>query len=97
MAEIVLLPAVADDLERVLLHLRSYDVPAPDRRVRELIDALDILSHAPLIGRPVRDGTRELIVGTGTRGYIARYRYSARDDRVEIVAIRAQREAGFKR
>ncbi len=46
--------------------------------------------------RPVKDGKRELVIGKGVRGYVALYRYLAEVDTVFILAIRAQRESGFK-
>jgi len=36
-----------------------------------------------------------LIIGRGTRGYMARYRYDEVDDEVLVMGLRAQREAGF--
>ncbi|MBW8810323.1 MAG: type II toxin-antitoxin system RelE/ParE family toxin, partial [Lysobacter sp.] len=38
---------------------------------------------------------RELIVGRDARGYVALYRYLSEFDTVFVIAIRAQREAGY--
>jgi len=46
------------------------DMPGP---VEEILEAIQVLTHSPMIGRPVRDGKRELVIGKGTRGYIALY------------------------
>ena len=46
---------------------------------------------------PVKDGKRELVIGCITQGYLALYRYVAAIDTVFVLAIRAQREDGFKR
>jgi len=51
---------------------------------------------SPLIGRPVAGGKRELIIGKGNRGYAALYRYLAGIETVFVLALRAQRESGFK-
>lgn len=51
----------------------------------------------PLIGRPVSDDLRELVIGRGTRGYIALYRYVAALDMVFVLAIRGQTEAANER
>ena len=41
------------------------------QRMREILEAIQILTHSPLIGRPVKDGKRELVIGRATRGYVA--------------------------
>ncbi|HVK82601.1 MAG TPA: type II toxin-antitoxin system RelE/ParE family toxin [Kofleriaceae bacterium] len=70
----------------------------------EVLDDLDrfvthiqVLEHSPHMGRPVRGGKRELVIGRGMRGYVALYRYVAPIDTVFVLAIRAQREARYKR
>lgn len=42
-------------------------------------------------------GHRELIIGLASRGYVALYRYVAQLDAVFVLAIRNQREDGYKR
>ncbi|MFZ2220896.1 MAG: hypothetical protein WAV85_19760 [Rhodoferax sp.] len=44
----------------------------------------------------MKDGKRELIIGRAKRGYVAQYRYEAAIDTVFVLAVRAQREDGFK-
>lgn len=60
------------------------------------IEAVQILSRSPLIGRLTADGKRELIIGKGNRSHVALYRYLAGIETVFILALRAQRESGFK-
>jgi toxin ParE1/3/4 len=96
-AVVELAPAVLNDFDRILAHLERFEVDNASSRVRQLIDALEILTHSPLIGRPVRNGKRELVIGRGSQGYVALYRFVARIDTVFILAIRSQREAGYKR
>jgi hypothetical protein len=50
-----------------------------------------------MIGRPVRGGKRELVIGHGSRGYVALYRYLPEIDVVLVLAVRSQREAGHRR
>ena len=88
---------MAHDFERIIDHLTQYDVPNPAARVEEIIGSIDILTHSPQIGRPLPSGLRELIIGRGSRGYVALYRYIAESDRVFVLAIRSQREAGSAR
>ena len=62
-----------------------------------IIRALDVLETNPLIGRPERGRTRELIIGRGSRGYVALYRFVPEVDTVFVLAVRGQREAGFRK
>lgn len=97
MASIELAPEVFDDFDRFLDHMIRFDVEDARARIREIVEAIDILTHSPLIGRPVKRGMRELVIGRGSRGYVALYRFVARIDTVFVLAIRSQREAGCKR
>ena len=101
MTRIELLPAVSDDLDRIIDHLFEYEVRDAPSRIGEIISGLDILLSHPLIGRRYgganAQGRRELIIGRGARGYVALYQYSAELDTVFVLALRAQREAGYKR
>ena len=97
MARVELVPEVLDDFERFLDHMTRFEVADAAGRIAEIVQAIDVLDHSPLIGRPVRGGTRELVIGRRARGYIALYRYVPGLDTVFILAVRSQREAGFKR
>lgn len=97
MARIELAAAIGDDFDRILEHLFRYDVPNPASRLEELVESIDILTRSPMIGRPLPSGVRELIIGRGSRGYVALYRYVAESDVVFVLAIRSQREAGYLR
>lgn len=95
MSRVELAPEVADDFERILDHLARYEVENPTHRIREIIAALDVLEHNPLIGRPATNGKRELVIGRRSRGYVALYAYIAEADTVLVLALRSQREAGY--
>lgn len=95
MTRIELAPEVGEDFDRILDHLAQYQVESPELRVREIINALDVLEHNPRIGRPVSKGKRELVIGRRSHGYIALYRYIAEIDTVFVLALRSQREAGY--
>lgn len=87
MARIELAPEVSDDLERILEHL-----------TRGIIQAIDVLATNPLIGRLAADSSnRELIIGRRAQGYVALYRYLPEIDTVFVLALKNQREAGYKR
>jgi toxin ParE1/3/4 len=95
MARIELAPEVGDDFDRILEHLVSCQVEIPGQRIGEIIIALDVLEHNPLIGRPMANGKRELVIGRRSKGYIALYRYVPEMDIVFVLAIRSQCEAGY--
>lgn len=97
MARIELAPEIRDDFDRILEHLEEHAVEDAPGRIREIIQAIDVLHHNPIIGRPVSASTRELVIGRSTRGYIALYRYIEEIDTVFVLAIRSQREAGYAR
>jgi toxin ParE1/3/4 len=95
MAQIQLAPEVAGDIERILEYLALYDVQGSPTRIHEIIQAIAVLEHNPLIGRPVEGGKRELVIGKQARGYLALYKYVAEADIVFVLAIRSQKEAGY--
>lgn len=97
MARIELVPEVGDDFRRILDHLRQHEVAHATARIREIIAAFDVLETNPVIGRPARNDKRELVIGSGSHGYVALYRYVVEVDIVFVLAVRAQREAGFVR
>jgi len=97
MARIELAPEVLDDFDRFLDHMARFEVEDAPARIGELVQAIQILTHSPLIGRPVKGGKRELVIGRDSRGYVALYRFVASVDTVFILAIRSQRESGYKR
>jgi len=96
-AQVELAPDVFDDFDRILAHLEHYQDVQGAARIEEIIQAIDVLEHNPLIGRPVQGDQRELVIGRKPRGYLALYRYVDALDTVFVLAVRSQREAGFVR
>lgn len=97
MARIELVPEVFDDFERFFDHLAQFEIDDIPHRIDEIVQSLQVLEHSPLIGRKVKGGKRELVIGTDARGYVALYRFVAEVETVFILAIRSQRESGYKR
>jgi len=97
MARVELLPGVLDDLDRIFDHLAKHDVEGAPDRIAEMSSALAVLTTSPQIGRPTRKGKRELVIGSGSRGYVALYQYSPELDAVFVLAVRSQKEAGYRR
>jgi plasmid stabilization system protein ParE len=60
-----------------------------------ILSALRVLEAHPLVGRPARDGLRELVIGRGRRGFVALYRFDEVRDLVRVLTLRHQREAGY--
>ena len=96
MARIELAPEVLDDFDRIVDHLSQFEVDHISQRIGEISDAVQVLEHSPLIGRPVKGGKRELVIGRGSRGYVALYRFVAAIDTVFVLAVRSQRESSYK-
>jgi len=92
---IELAPDVTDDVDRIREHLLSHPSDVASVRIGEIIQAIGVLEHNPLIGRSSRRDCRELIVGRRSHGYVVLYRYVEAIDTVFVLAIRGQREAGY--
>ena len=90
-------PEIRDDFDRIFDYLSEHAVEDAPGRIREIIQAIDVLQHNPLIGRPVSADTRELVIGRRARSYVALYRYIEQIDTVFVLTIRGQREAGYGR
>jgi plasmid stabilization system protein ParE len=54
------------------------------------------LVQHPEIGRKVHFGQRELVISRGRTGYLALYRFLPSIDRILVLALRHQRESGYK-
>ena len=97
MARIELVPEVFDDFDRFFDHMAKFEVEDAPERIGEIVQAIQLLAHSPLIGRKIKGGKRELVIGQGIRGYVALYRFVADIDTVFVLAVRSQRESGYKR
>lgn len=97
MPRIELAPEAGGDLDRILEHLYQHEVAAAAARIEEILHAISVLRYNPLVGRPTRDDLRGLVIGRRSQGYVALYRYVVEIDTVFVLAIRSQKEAGYKR
>lgn len=95
MSHIELAPEVGDDFDHILDHLAQFQVENPVLRIKEIIEALNVLEHNPMIGRPANTDKRELVIGRSSHGYVALYRYIVEIDTVFVLAVRSQQEAGY--
>jgi plasmid stabilization system protein ParE len=97
MGRVELVAGIQADFDRILDHLDEHGVEDAHARIREIIDAIDVLERNPFIGRPAASGKRELVIGRRSLGYVALYRYIEQIDTLFVLAIRSQREAGYDR
>lgn len=95
MARLIYSARALDDLERVTDFLVDTDPAAAAVTVDLIAEAVAILAHHPLIGRPAEHGLRELVISRGRTGYIALYSFETAQDCVLILAARHQRETGY--
>jgi plasmid stabilization system protein ParE len=97
MARLIYSAAAIADIEDLTAFLAESDPVTAEVTFSLIDEAVTILKRHPLIGRPVEDDLRELIISRGRTGYIALYSYEAADDAVLILTIRHQRETGYWR
>ena len=96
MAALIYTPRSVTDLERLFEFLAEKDPGAAAHAAQAIREAISILERHPLIGRPVEEGLRELVISHGRTGYMALYRHLLPDDMVLILALRHQREGGYR-
>lgn len=75
----------------------SPNVADKQARMDEIVRAIAMPGHNPLIGVPTSDGRRELVIGRRTHGYVALYHDAEKTDAALLLAIRHQREARWPR
>jgi len=87
-----------DDLERIFEFNFERDPGTALEHIEKVQSAVMILDAHPEIGRPAGRGStlRELVISHGKTGYIALYEYSPLEKLIRIVAVRHQREAGYR-
>jgi len=96
MIELVYAEQALMDLERLSDFLLETDRQAAQDTAILIFDALEILVQHPEIGRKVHFGQSELVISRGRTGYLALYRFLPHLDRILVLALRHQRESGYK-
>ena len=96
MADLVYASRALMDLERLSDFLQETDAQAAQDTAILIFEALEILVQHPEIGRKVHFGQRELVISRGRTGYLALYRFLPDLDRILVLAVRHQRESGYK-
>jgi plasmid stabilization system protein ParE len=95
MTRVYLSEAALADALRLEEFLSQSQDPLASQLIDYLLDALQVLTHQPAIGRPVEGGLRELIISRGRTGYLARYLFDGEHDVVRVARIRHQKESGY--
>lgn len=94
--ELVYAEQALQDMERLSDFLLASDPSAAQATAGLIFEALEILVNNPEIGRKVHLGQRELVISRGRTGYLALYRFLPHLQRVLVLAVRHQREVGYK-
>jgi plasmid stabilization system protein ParE len=86
------------DLERICEFNAGRDPASALDHIDKVRSAVLLLESHPKIGRPISRGAalRELVISYGKTGYIALYEHSPVENLIRVVAVRHQREAGYR-
>ena len=85
------------DVRRLYRFLAVKNMDVAKRAVNTVRQGVSVLGKHPGIGRPIEDlpdEFREWLIDFGDSGYVTRYRIDA--DAVTILAVRHQKEVGFR-
>ena len=96
MPQLIWSPQALLDVQRLYRFLAHKNQDAAKRAVTAIRQGVKVLTLQPGMGRPVEDMDdefRDWIIDFGGSGYVARYRLDA--EKVIILAVRHQKEAGF--
>ena len=96
MPQLIWSPQALLDVQRLYRFLAPKNQDAAKRAVTAIRQGVKVLSLQPDMGKPVGemdDEFRDWIIDFGDGGYVARYRVGT--DKVIILAVRHQKEAGF--
>ena len=96
MTELVYAEQTLLDIKRLANFLLQTDPQAAHDTAVLIFEALEILMQHPEISRKVHFGQRELVISRGRTGYLALYRFFPHIDRILVLALRHQRESGYK-
>lgn len=95
MAQVIYASRALTDLDRLADFLLDTEPAAALETVSLISEAMRILENHPLIGRPIEQDLRELVISRGRSGYLALYSYEREQDTILVLGVRHQREAGY--
>jgi plasmid stabilization system protein ParE len=85
--------SAAQDLEEPCDFLLERFPEHAVQTVDVVLGALEVLTQHPLMGRPIGQGLRELVISRGRSGYLALYEFDPIADIAVVHATRHQRES----
>lgn len=97
MPRLIWSPPALLDVQRLYRFLASKNGDAAKSAVKAIRQEVKVLALQPGIGRPIEEMPpefREWMIDFGHSGYVAMYHHD--DDVVTILAVRHQREVGYK-
>lgn len=83
------------DIARFTDFLLERDPKAAANTWAVVVNAVEVLTRHPYIGRPIERGFRELLISRGRTGYVALYKFDSARDEILIHRLRHQLEAGY--
>jgi len=95
LAKLIYSAGALSRFERIFEFVAEHDPAQAASVVDTIADALTMLERHPLIGCPVEGSRHELLISRGKSGYVALYDDNELLDKVFVLAIRHQREAGY--
>ncbi|MBC8036613.1 MAG: type II toxin-antitoxin system RelE/ParE family toxin [Rhizobiales bacterium] len=97
MAQIIVSRKAAEQIAAIREFYKDKTTDTGERAITIILSAFKPLKKHPAIGRPAIDHPelRELVIPFGHSGYIALYRIDRTKNRIVILAVRHQREAGY--
>lgn len=98
MSQVVVSESARKDLQRLQNFLKTKNVLAAKKAAEIIIRGIKQLQTSPTIGRPVEHlplEYHELVIEFGSSGYVMLYRHDELTDRVVILKVRHQKEAGY--
>ena len=95
MAQVTYTGNALENIERAFEFLAREDPGAATRAAAAIREAVETLARHPLIGRPVDEGLRELVISFGKTGYVALYRFVPQRDEIRVLGLRHQRELDY--
>lgn len=88
-------PAAQHDLVQLEAFLWEAGNPLAAELMGFVLDGLAVLTHQPGVGRPAADGLRQLTICRGRGGYLVTHLFDPARQRVRVLCIRHQRQAGY--
>ncbi|MBA0206061.1 type II toxin-antitoxin system RelE/ParE family toxin [Pectobacterium aroidearum] len=99
MPQMIVSESARRGLQRLQDFLKNKNALAAKKAAEVLIRGIRQLAALPNIGRPVEHlplEYQELVIEFGSSGYVMLYRHDELTDRVVILTVKHQKEAGYQ-